>query len=70
MGNINDKVYLPTPMAFAALRTAMEEDAELAGGWHDNLACAALDEGIDSVTANKIATRFMKNCFGVDTKQR
>lgn len=61
---------IPTPAAFDALKRALQSDADYAGGWHDNLACAAMDEGVDSPTANKIATRFMKNCFDVVTAQR
>lgn len=59
-----------TAEAFAVLRNALQVDEHYAQGWHDNLACAAMDEGVDSPTAQKIATRFMKNCFNVNTRQR
>jgi hypothetical protein len=70
MGNTNDKVRLSAPIALAALRTNMEEDPKLAGAWHDNLACIAMDEGVDIVVANKIAMRFMKSYFDVSTQRQ
>ena len=55
--------------AFTVLQRALREDLSYAQGWHDNLACAAIDEGVDSSTAQRIATRFMYNCFTVRTVQ-
>lgn len=43
----------------------MQPDVAL--GWHDNLACAAMDEGASWWRAQKIAARFMKTAFDVDT---
>ena len=53
--------------AMDMLRKAMSEDAQYAWTWHCNLAMAAFDEGVDHATSNKIAQRFMKLCFGVET---
>jgi hypothetical protein len=44
----------------------MRQDPEYAWGWHHNLMAAALDEGVDKETAGRIATRYLRTCFGVD----
>ena len=55
--------------AMDMLRKAMSEDAQYAWTWHCALAMAAFDEGVDHATSNKIAQRFMKLCFGVETSE-
>jgi hypothetical protein len=44
----------------------MRSDPEYAWGWWVNLVDAACDEGVDKETAERIATRYLKTCFGVD----
>lgn len=68
------------PTAFDALRQAMLDDGvgpgSYAHSWHCNLAMmfhdAMRENGIDSEAAYKIgneaASRFMKLCFDVETK--
>lgn len=63
----NENVLRNTPIAFAELQHAMQYDPEYARGWHDNIACAAIDEGVKREAANRIAARFMYNCFRVRT---
>jgi len=55
--------------AFADLKNSMQKDHSYAWSWHCNIAMSAFDEGVDHSTANKIAARFMKLCFDVDTSQ-
>ncbi len=50
----------PLIRAFAA-------DPDYAQGWHDNLAMAAFDEGLEIEAANRAASRFMKSAFDVVT---
>ena len=58
-----------TPKAVKHLRAAIQSDYSYAWAWHCNIACPAMDEGIDHTTANKIAARCMYTLFGVDTSQ-
>ena len=63
-----------TKEAMDATKKAMVADNPSKGGsyahsWHCNIAVCAIDEGIDHATANKIASRFMKLAFDVETKQ-
>lgn len=43
--------------AIATLENAIRGDDQYANCWHANFACAALDEGIDVATAQRIADR-------------
>lgn len=52
---------------YAELSARIRSDPEYAWGWHCTVACAALDEGIDHESANKIAARAMYNMFQADT---
>lgn len=52
---------------FETIQQLMKDDFDYAWGWHCNIACAAMDEGVDHATANKIACRFMKNAFDIST---
>lgn len=49
----------PRPIAIAVqtIEHAIAEDDDYRRAWHANFACAAMDEGIDHETAQKIATR-------------
>ena len=61
------------------IKKALEADDSYAYSWHANIAMAMYDEMPESATfwlpdgkeqhkiCNRAATRFMKNCFGVDT---
>lgn len=49
-------------------RDALRGDPTYADSWHDNLAVAAQDEGVERDTANRIASRFMKAAFDVRTR--
>ncbi len=53
--------------AVERLSRAFRWDPDYAQGWHANIACAAMDEGLDPAAANRAASRFMKAAFGVDT---
>ncbi len=69
--------------AMDTLKAAMQEDSDYAHGWHCNIAMACYDsmskgteEADDSESyknrnaiSNEAASRFMKLCFGVVTKQ-
>ena len=46
---------------------AMRNDLDYAWSWHCNIAMAAVDEGVDHMTANKLAARFLMILTGVDT---
>lgn len=56
-----------TQDAMNSLRSAFASDPDYARGWHDNIACAAMDENVSHAIANRIAARFMFNAFGVKT---
>lgn len=58
-----------TKEAFETLKKAMEGDPGYALSWHCNIVWAAFDEGVTSDVANRVANRFMKNCFGIETKE-
>ena len=53
--------------AMGTLRKEMIDDPEYAWGWHCNIACLLLDEGIEQEAANKRAASFMKNAFDINT---
>lgn len=53
--------------AMGVLKEAMVDDPEYAWGWHCNIACLLLDEGIEQEAANKRAASFMKNAFDINT---
>jgi hypothetical protein len=63
------KIKMNIKKAFEVLKKAMEEDEDYAWSWHCNIAMAAYDEGLSHKKANKAANRFMKLCFGIDTKE-
>jgi len=61
---------LPSTQAgFSEVKAAMQSDDDYAWSWHCNVACAAMDEGVDHKTAQKIAARFMGWAFQVDTER-
>lgn len=51
------------------LKQEMKNDPDYAWGWHCNIACLLLDEGVDHSKANNRAASFMKLAFDVDTKR-
>lgn len=53
--------------AMEALTDSMRRDPDYAWGWHCNIACLLLDEGVEYGAANKRAASFMKLAFDVDT---
>ena len=55
--------------AVERLSRAFKADPDYAWGWHCNLACAAIDEGADQAAANRIAARFMRAAFSVETER-
>jgi hypothetical protein len=55
-----------TQPAIDSLCAAMRSDPEYAWGWWLNFVDAACDEGVDPETAERIATRYLRTCFGVD----
>jgi hypothetical protein len=58
----------PAPkVAMAALEKAIHNDPDYAWSWHCNIACAAMDEGLERVAANRAAARFMYAAFDCDT---
>jgi hypothetical protein len=56
-----------TALAMKKLSLVMQRDPEYAYSWHCNIACAAIDEGIEHSVANRIASNFMSNAFKVTT---
>jgi len=55
--------------AFDIIKDKLQKDFMYAWGWHCNIAVCSQDEGMDHVSSNKAAARFMKICFDVDTTQ-
>jgi hypothetical protein len=54
-----------TAHAMTTLKESMRKDPDYAWTWHCNLACCAFDEGVNIVTANDIAARFMSLAFSL-----
>lgn len=55
--------------ALTRLKEAMQTNQEYADSWHDNIACCIVDTSTTNhSSANKIASRIMKQLFGVETK--
>lgn len=55
------------PESMATVSKAIRNDPSYAWSWHCNIAMAAVDEGVDHMTANKLAARFLMILTGVDT---
>ena len=55
------------PESMATVSNAIRNDPGYAWSWHCNIAMAAVDEGVDHMTANKLAARFLMILTGVDT---
>ena len=55
------------PESMATVTNAIRNDPSYAWSWHCNIAMAAMDEGVDHMTANKLAARFLMILTGVDT---
>lgn len=51
--------------AVERLSRAFKADPDYALGWQANVACAAMDEGLDPAAANRAAWRFMRAAFGI-----
>lgn len=49
------------------MKRAMDADPDYAWGWHCNVACCIMDEGVDHERANKAASRVMKLAFAAVT---
>ena len=62
---INTEHASKTASAMQALSEAMLEDPDYAWSWHCNLACCAMDEGLDHEAANRAAERFMALAFNI-----
>lgn len=62
---INAEHANKTAKAMASLSEAMLEDPSYAWSWHCNLACCAMDEGLDHESANRAAERFMARAFNI-----
>jgi len=62
------KIAGNTPRAIEDLTDSVRTDPEYLAVWHDNLACAAVDEGVSWDVANLIAKRFLKNLFDIDSQ--
>lgn len=54
--------------AYQTYKAAVQQDHELAWGWHCNVAVASQDEGMNHEASNKAAARFMFNAFGTRVK--
>ena len=57
------------PESMATVSKAIRNDPDYAWSWHCNIAVAAMDEGVDCMTANKLAARFLMILTGVDTSK-
>ena len=55
------------PESMSTVTNAIRNDPDYAWSWHCNIAMAAMDEGVDHMTANKLAARFLMILTGVDT---
>lgn len=55
--------------AMHTLKRAFKLDKEFAHSWHCNLACSAMDAGVDPKIANDAAANFMKLAFDIDTRR-
>lgn len=55
--------------AHDAMKAFLGVDPDLAWTWHCNIACCAMDEGMDHDKAQRVAERFMKLAFDVDTSE-
>lgn len=51
------------------LRDEFRKSPDFAWAWHCNIAMAFVDEGGDRDTANRAASRFMQQAFGVKTRE-
>ena len=58
-----------TPEWRRLIEEKLADDSELAHGWHDNVACCIMDEGIPHGAANRAASRVMAHLFGVTTSR-
>lgn len=56
------------PAALRVISEAMVGDPAYAHAWHCNVACAAMDEGVEWEKAQRIATRVMRLAFSVHTE--
>lgn len=52
--------------ALERLSRAFRSDPDYARGWQANIACAAMDEGLEPAAANRAAARFLKAAFNVE----
>lgn len=68
--HISSTLQTGTQSPRAPLAAAFAADLEYARGWHDNLASCAMDEGVGWEMANRIAARFMRSAFDVDTARK
>lgn len=66
---------IPTMLAFRVLTRAIRKDPAYAEGWQANIAMSVYDESRSNGTqplsaefCNRATARFMKICFGVDTR--
>lgn len=55
--------------AIHTLEDAVRSDPQYAWSWQCNLAMSAVDEGVDPVTAHKIADRFMYLLFRMKAEE-
>lgn len=61
---------LDEQMIINAFKMAFKKNPDYAWSWHCKLAMSAHDEfGLDKPAANRMAARFMKSCFDIDTKE-
>lgn len=63
----NDEPSMTPAGAVERLSRAFQADPDYANAWHANVACAAMDEGLDPAAANRAGTRFMRAAFRVET---
>jgi hypothetical protein len=64
-----DNPIVSAAASMASLKDAFQRDSGYAWSWHCNLACCAMDEGMEHGAANRAAARFMKLAFGVESKE-
>jgi len=53
--------------AYRAFKEALQASPDWAWLYHCTIACAAMDEGMRPPAANRVAARFMKAAFDIDT---
>ncbi len=58
--NYVEEEFRDVPTSMKVVTDALRNDPSYAWGWHCNIAMAARDEGVDVITAQRLAARFLR----------